>query len=110
MDVLSPTHEFASKSGRKVLLAFEDPEHLIEPKNPPRSISNIIGCDQVLAVRGTKHTGSLHVWNPLTGEDRPLRWQGAPPEGISEVAAPGRMSDGRILLRIIAQRPRARFA
>jgi len=110
MDVLSPTHMFTHEGNRKLLLAFEDPEHLIAPKNPPRSISNIVGRDQVLAVRGAKHAGSLHVWNPLTGEDRPLRWQGAAPEGISEVAARGRTSDGRILLRVVAQRPRARFA
>jgi hypothetical protein len=71
---------------------------LVDPKNLPDDVGQVIGRNEMLVLRGPAGNRRLHVWNPVTGADRALEWQGAALGGIARLSVSSRTGDGRILL------------
>ena len=87
------------------VMSFDDPERLVPVKNEPELIGTVLAKDLVFATRGKEHAQTLHLWNPRTGADQPLRWAGEAPEGISAAGVAGRTGDGRALIQLWRRGP-----
>lgn len=111
-NVLSPTHVLVrqivdpkskDRSRANVRLRVQrvdEPHAHVAPKNEPPVVEHVIARDLVLALRGEADRRTLHAWNPRTGADRPLRWQGTAPPRLRAAHVHGRTGDGRILLQV----------
>ena len=110
--VLSPRHmlvrqvvdpnskDRSAKNTRLRVLALDETGALTAPENEPEVVGGVVAKDLALALRGEADARVVHLWNPRTGEDRPLRWRGDAPAQLREAHVHGRTGDGRVLLQL----------
>ncbi len=108
-NVMSPDYTWGylnpqKPMGRKLIPLRGGPA--IAPKGELEGLSSIVGRNLVLAMRGPKSGArTVHVWNPASGDEFAIRWDGPGPEGLANASLYGWGGDGRVLLMLASVSP-----